>query len=841
MSTRTLKDFSVGASKGLLTIGRFIACLIFVLATSLYPAKDAQAETVFEVLDKVCKQLPDLCGKVEPYTAVVDACFKKKDELGCALAIINVATGDQIGSAKSQVEAVLSCIKAAPKISDQAKFTAACQTYLDAAGVSSTKVNEVYGIVNTCKGVDDLDDAIYCADYLLDSSFVDDVGLKVPTWVNSLFDIYIDIDKKDYWGLVKDVGATIACAVANYFLGADVCAFLEDVAAVGKAIIGAFGEVVDFVSDLFSSGGTTYKIHGKEVGVAEFLTYMYGHEPTNPKGYLNGSVQARMEGEKEWKAHKAAVILAARNGVFKSSFNQMTEEFANDVWTVYAQRDVYPEWDKRTRTFIPLRKEAIEKSAVSISGSLTTQLLNENDETTRRKLITDTYKTCINASLVYSEKLIIWTKEGRSGGGEGVTDVTSSCSYAMGQKMIPTGPDACVLKLQPNKEAFSARCKSAKSERVCEDVRGIVGSAAVTGCSGGDPTTIVAQVEMIKWQKEKRFESAGLKCSYDLFWNTKAIGCSDSLYVTQCNALLTKEFGNKGLDFPKAGVMDCQLRRSPDQKKWGDVVPQVAQALTPGFNFDVNINAPINAPAANNKQPECTVDAKDLLIVQCPGRPASNSGGYKLAEQLLGKGRVRECTTADRSLSPHWVETPCIIWNGMVVFDDVAGKIGTTVAKVGVDSVKTNVAVTAAAGGGTLAKDLKTDASKVNLTGSNTARTGLGVNIGAATTATTGKAPQTTATGNLSDILKGGTVPSVSALGGGNAAKAGATAALAAPVASAPKVDEAALRNCKAFLGRKDEMLCSDARSFAACKSAVDIGQMKTCRIAGSADVYSKR
>ena len=840
MNTRTLKDFTVGAGKGLLTVGRFIACLIFVLATSLYPAKDAQAESVFEVLEKVCGQLPQLCGEVKAFTAVVDACFKKKDELGCAFAIINVATGGQINSATAQVEAVLSCIKAAPNISDQAKFTATCKAYLDAAGVSSTKVNEVYGIVNTCKSVDDLDDAIYCADTLLDSSFAKDLELGVPTWVNSLFDIYIDIDKKDYWGLVKDVGATIACAVANYFLGADVCAFLEDIVAVGKAIIGALGEVVDFVSDLFSSGGTTYKIHGKEVGVAEFVAHLYGHKPGNPEGYLNGSVQARMEGEKEWKAHKSAVILAVRNEGFKI---EMTDEFANNVWTLYAQRDVYPEWDKRTRTFIPLRKEAIEKSAASISGSLTTQLLNENDETTRRKLITDTYKTCVNASLVYSEKLIIWTKEGRSGGGEGVTDVTSSCSYAMGQKMIPTGPDACVLKLQPNKEAFSAHCKSAKSERVCENVRGIVGFAAVTECSGGDPTT-VAQVEMIKWQKEKRFESAGLKCSYDLLWNTKAIGCSDSLYVTQCNALLTKEFGNKGFDFPKAGVMDCQLKRSPDQKKWGDVMPQVAQVLTPGFNFDFNINAPTNAPAANNKRPECTVDAKDPLIVLCPGRPASDSGGYKLAEQLLGKGRVRECTTADRSLSPRWVETPCIIWNGMAQFDENAGKIGTTVAKVSADSVKTNVAVTAAAGASsTMAKDLRTDASKVNLTGSNTPKAGLAASSGIAANAaaTTGKAPQTTVTGNVSNILKGGTIPSAGALGGSNAAKAGATSALAAPVSSTPKVDEASLRTCKAFLGRKDEMLCNDARSFAACKTAVDIGQMKTCRIAGSSDIYPKR
>ncbi len=814
MNTRTLKDFPAGAGAGvsaglgLLTIGRFTACLMLVLAASLFPAKQAQAETVFTVLDKVCKELPDLCGEVKPYTEVVDACFKKKDELGCALAIINVATGNQIGQGKAQVEAVLSCIKEAPNFTDQAKFTAACGVYLNAAGVSPSKVSEVYGIVNTCKGVDDLDDAIYCADYLLDSSFADDVELKIPTWVNSLFDIYIDIDKKDYWGLVKDVGATIACAVANYFLGADVCAFLDDIVAAGKAIIGALGEVVDFVSDMFGSGGITYKLHGKEVGVAEFLAYMYGHEPTNPKGAINGSLQARMEGDVQWKAHKAAVILAARNGIFKSSFNQMTEEFANNVWTSYAQRDVYPEWDKRTRTFIPLRKAAIEKSAAAIPASLVAQLQNENDEAKRRKLITDTYKTCINASLVYSEKLIEWTKEGRSGGGEGVTDTTSSCSYAMGQKMVPTGNDACELKLQPNKEAFSAHCKSAKSERVCESVRGVVGSAAVTECSGGDPTT-GAQVEMIKWHKEKRFESAGLKCSYDLLWNTKAIGCSDSLYVTQCNALLQKEFGAKGFDFPKAGVMDCQLKRSADQKKWGEVMPQVAQVMTPGFKFEFNNNA----PPANNKQGECTVDAKDPMIVHCPGLPAAANGdGYRLAEQLLGKGRVRECITADRSVSPHWVETPCIIWNRVVAVDNSTAKTGATIPKPDADPLKTSAAATAAAATAAAAA--------------------------AGAPATTVKATPPVVTAKASDLIKGGTISSAAALGVGNAAKAGPSTALAPPT---PQVNETALAQCKLFLGRKDELLCPEARAFAACRAAVDIGRMKTCRITGSADVYPKR
>ncbi len=64
---------------------------------------------------------------------------------------------------------------------------------------------------------------------------------------------------------------------------------------------------------------------------------------------------------------------------------------------------------------------------------------------------------------------------------------------------------------------------------------------------------------------------------------------------------------------------------------------------------------------------------------------------------------------------------------------------------------------------------------------------------------------------------------------------------LAPPISITPKIDEAALKLCKAFLGRKDEMLCNEAPSFAACKTAVDAGRMKTCRLTNTPEVYLKR
>lgn len=730
---------------------RGIVCaLMLVTFAVLCPTKTVHAESVFDVLDKVCGGLPALCGAAEDYKNVAKACFKDKDELGCVVAIIGIGGG----GGSNQLDGIFSCIKAVPNAANEADFRAKCQPYLNASGAGAY-VDDAYSIYSKCAHADDVDDAIYCAQAVNNSSVVEETH-TIPSWVGSLFDIYVDIDKPDYWGLVKDVGATVACGVAHFFLTVDLCGFFDDIAKVGEAIIGALGEVIDFISDLFGGGGTTYKIHGKEVSQTDFVTYLYGHAPWNPKEVVFGSVQARMEGAKSWSVHKAAVISAVRISPFKLS---MTDEYANNLWTIYAQRDVYPEWDKRTRPMIALRNDAIAKSAAAIGATQVQQMLTEADETKRRKLITDTYKTCVSASQALSEALIEWTKEGRSGAGEGVTDVTSSCSYAMGQRLIPTvGPDACELKLQPTKEAFSAHCNTNRSRQLCDNVKGVVGSTALTECTGGNAVT-VAQTGIMQWIKAKPFEKAGIQCGYNLLFSTVAIACEDPISVKQCNALLQKEFG-ASMGLPKAGVMDCQVQESRAHKDLAEKMAQVAQVLSPNFSFP---GASIPA-TPKSKLPDCKVSSKDPLIVSCP-KPtlAANAPQYKLAEQLLGVGKVRECAAGEFS-GEHWVKTPCIYWyQGVVTIGNGGGQPGNTV-------IPLTVSATVAAG---------------------------------ATPASFGSGRQAQ-------------VPEPSA------------------------VDEGVLTHCKAFLGRADELLCSDVTDFNACKLQVDSGKLKTCRQAGQSQVYTK-
>ena len=729
------------------TIRSTVLTVILLAFAVLCPTKAAHAESVFEVLDKVCSGLPSLCGAADDYAKVAKACFKEKDELGCVVAIIGVAGG----GSSNQLDGIFACVKAVPNASNEADFRSKCQPYLDASGTGEY-VTDAYSIYSKCAHADDVDDAIYCAQAVGNSSVVESTNV-IPSWVSSLFDIYVDIDKKDYWGLVKDVGATVACAVANFFLTVDLCGFFDDIAKVGEAIIGALGEVVDFISDFFGGGGTTYKVHGKEVSQTDFIVYMYGHAPYNPKEVVNGSVQARMESAKNWNAHKIAVIAAVRNSPFKLA---IPDDYANNTWTIYAQRDVYPEWDKRTRPMLALRNDTIAKAAAAVSASQVQQMLVETDEAKRRKLVTDTYQSCVSSSRALSEALIEWTKEGRSGAGEGVTDTTSSCSYAMGQRLIPTtGPDACTLKLQPTKEAFSAHCNTNRSKQLCDNVRGIVGSAAVTECTGGNPVA-VAQTEIMQWIKSKPFEKAGIQCGYNFLFSTVAIACEDPASVKQCNALLQKEFG-ASMGLPKAGVMDCQVQESKAHKDLTGKMQQLVQVLSPNFSFP---GAPIPA-TPKSKLPDCKVSAKDPLIVSCP-KPAlaKDTPQYKLAEQLLGVGQVRECTAAE-SAGESWVKTPCIHWyQAPVALGDVGALNGSTGTPPAVP------------GGGT-----------------------IGATMGS-----------------------------------------GLQMQFPTPIAR----DDRALVHCKPFLGRPDEMLCSDATDFNTCKRQVDSGKLKTCRQTGQTQVYKR-
>lgn len=306
-----------------------------------------------------------------------------------------------------------------------------------------------------------------------------------------------------------------------------------------------------------------------------------------------------------------------------------------------------------------------------------------------------------------------------------------------------------------------------------------------------------AQVEILKWHKDKRFAQANLACNYDIFWNSKAVGCSDPTYTSQCNALIAKELGSK-FGIPKAGLMDCQVRRSAAQIKWEESMPQVAQVMAVGFNFNSN--------AGPAKGADCKRDDSDPLMLHCPGMPASpSSDGYRLTEQLLGKGMVRECTKEERA-DKYWAATPCIVWSRVVGIGNVGQTAGANAGSL--------AGATAGATAG-LNKLPKPGASSVATTPpplpTGTSQLGVGA----------GKIPQLTP--QLTNLG--------SSLGG----------SLAPPKLSPPSsADASAMAKCKPFSGRKDELVCTGERAFDACKEKVDAKEIKACRLADTQTIYPK-
>jgi len=89
-----------------------------------------------------------------------------------------------------------------------------------------------------------------------------------------------------------------------------------------------------------------------------------------------------------------------------------------------------------------------------------------------------------------------------------------------------------------------------------------------------------------------------------------------------------------------------------------------------------------------------------------------------------------------------------------------------------------------------------------------------------------------------SAIASGALVTSQPATGGGLLGGASGTK-LTAPIAPL-SMPTPQLASCKSFLGRADELLCSEVADFNACKQQVDNGKLKTCRQTGQSQVYTK-
>lgn len=834
-----------------LSMRRWLLGALLAVISVIAAPPQAHAMNTVEAMDKVCS-LADgaICGPA--YKSVSNNCFHSSDELACAISIVGAVSGSDI---PSTLDVILNCAQEGLPISQK------CLALLNSTGLDTTKINEAQKIITHCASIlsasgvtDAIDDAIVCADMVLDSSIAKDADLTVPTWVNSLFDVYMAIRDKDFWMLLAKVGETVACALIDYFLCVDLCSYLGEIYAAGKVVVDTAndigqGKTPDWVpAPIKSALNSVRKACDSTMPTTKY------HEL-----YFAPAIDTVVVGmQKNLSADSWTPVVKPRWNQCKNYYH--TRSFAPHDWCKNGEA-VAQEYCDRIRDnmfhpavmhryftlgvvdrYLKLAEPAIAKiqsqfpqgapnmrlsivSALGLRMRTPTELdygtggstiFARAESYVREPYFKAVAKGTHNTGIVYYEFPVDI---------EGAAKDLISTDAQKAMKATKTIYDS----------VLAAGCEVADGKFVCGTLSEINACRKLFAYEGPciENKTTAAQDQMLKWHREKRFALAGLTCSYDIFWNANAIGCNDPSFTTQCNALLKKEF-HSSLGLPKPGVMDCQTRVEKQEKKWADLLPQLAEILTPGFVLNLNTNTP--APPSKIKYRSCKVDANDPLIVRCPGDPiATNHQNFQLAEQLIGKGNAGECTPAQVALSPHWVDKPCVIWDRKSAVIAVLG-VGANATGVTVGTVGATVGGAALGAAANLGKPPPLPVPPVPVPPvpvlqaappvlvvppafKPPAQIAIAPPLGSAPVLPKPAAPVVIS-------------PPISAL---------SSTPLKPPssLALAPKLID--IDGCSKFLGRADELLCNTDRSFAQCKPLVDSAKLKTCRRTGVVEAYQKR
>lgn len=839
---------------------RYAVFLLLTLVVTLVPVKEAKAESAIDVLFKVCDQVKNLCGP--DYPAVAKGCFLDgADELACALAIINVASGGQSSEGIKQVNAIISCIKAVPDVTNKAKFDATCRPLLQAAGANVSKIDEVYAIAGKCGNADDVDDFIYCADTLLDSSFVEEAELGIPTWVNSLFDIYIDIDQKDYWGLVYDVGATVACAVANYFLGTDVCAFLDDIAefagdvadgaiAVGGALNNA-GEKVftdqtkhEPLPDFFNRYWLPdVDIYAQNIVVKKDGAYWsektIGEKMKHCRNYFDGHTMAPD------KACRVCVDM--RDGMTSSekcNAKPNVTEFSDKGFTQLASR----------RGAIMLLPGLVKSAAAARIAQLRTSGALKASSLPGSQVQYDPWKGSAEVPGVEGK---IYNLYGLVANGspeetplkrdaKTVNEAWRTKTVGYGAYML-----AQAAKVAPGTLNFPT--SEAIAKKAIASSEGVIDIAA-------EVKTFIASAQAERMKTVDTFVNInkGLKDSLE-----KPLKEALALCIPKATAICEAEVRERFkvcdakakafYDANAALIGDFDSKQGQNAiKKWEEIRATCEAAVVAYVNALPNVTGNAASTAA------CKQFLGRSTELLC-----TDAVTYNACKAQVDTGKLKTCRLADttEAYPPSTIVKSCALFLGRSTELLCPNQSAYEACKVMVDGgqmktcrltntpevypksaassgVPTSTPPAATPPASPACKSFLGRADEM-LCPDATAFAACKAQVDS------GKMKTCRQVGNTTVYSKPATPTAGSSLTGGGAALGGGSkagsAGLAPPTPPAPKVDEAALKACKAFLGRKDEMLCSDARAFAACKTAVDVGQMKTCRITGSTDVYSKR
>jgi len=113
---------------------------------------------------------------------------------------------------------------------------------LQSIGITSGGMTSFKGYIN-CMG--NGNDILVCTDQFLKTSTVD-----VPNWVTQAIDLYIDVKEGAYWEIYDKYGEKLACALAFFFTGVDICTIATDITQAAQTVYDSANAVVGFFADL---------------------------------------------------------------------------------------------------------------------------------------------------------------------------------------------------------------------------------------------------------------------------------------------------------------------------------------------------------------------------------------------------------------------------------------------------------------------------------------------------------------------------------------------------------------------------------------------------------------
>jgi len=793
-----------GAPNGLAHFTRHAVFLLFALVVTLFPAKEAKAETAVDVLLKVCAQVGDMCGPINDLKLVANSCFKKNvDEMTCALAIMSLGSGGQSQEAIKQVNAVASCVKLGvdsassgklmPSLADKAKFDATCRPILQEAGVNVSKIDEVYNIANKCLNADDVDDFIYCADALMDSSFVAEAELDIPSWVYTAFDLYISIDQKDYWGLVYNVGATVACAVANYYTGNDVCAFLADIAEFAGDAVEGVKKVGGALNNL---GEKAFTNQTKHVPVVQFFNEYWLPEVDNyaraivvqkNSGYWNANIGEKFKHCRNYfdghtmsedKASRACSDM--RDGTAASD-----NSFIDNGFTQLASR----------RGAAMLLPELVKAAADARIAQLRSSGAFKATAVSAAHAVHDPWK---GATEVPGVEGTVYRLYGLGNGGaledpplkrdaKTVNEAWRNKTVGYGAFMI-----AQAAKVEP-KVLNAPASEGIAKKAIASSEKGIDVAVEVKAFIQN------AQVERMKQIETLANMNKNLKESRDKPLNDTLAMCAPKATAV-CEDEVRERFkvcdekAQAFYDANAAAIGDFDSKRGKDAiKQWGDIRAKCEAEVR------AYVTALPNVAGDSIGTQSCTrfLDRPSELV-------CSDAAAFLACRKQVDIGKLKTCR------------------------------------QPGVQQVYTKPSGTTTSGPGTINPGLP---AKVPSTMGAGASPLTGLKPGGSAAAPPASNVTPPAPKLVPPVPQA--VPPVPKVVPPVPKVVPPMPKVVPPApsltSSVPKVDEAALKTCKLFQARKDELQCSDARSFTACKAAVDLGRFKSCRITGSTDVYTKR